>query len=238
MGELSFNFVPTTEHQYLAQFKYWFEHSIKYTFAYRRYISLSDTSIFNSPVAITKVATGLSDLYDLFVDKLTYPITHKELTKNVYKVPYNINVSMDKQSIDSYNVEKINSSDMSIFHSNINIAPRIKSLNIYQNINISPQTNILNKYINSYWGLIEDKLYIDKNNELKKINGSNFDIYKDLYNACATDLLNIYDTQIMLTSFKIGLNIYEDVLLKRPINSLNILDIVFTKRHTSIINIY
>ena len=82
MGELSFNFVPTTEPQYLAQFKYWFQHSIKYTFAYRRYISLSDTSIFNSPVAITKVATGLSDLYDLFVDKLAYPITYKELIKN------------------------------------------------------------------------------------------------------------------------------------------------------------
>lgn len=238
MGELSFNFVPTTEPQYLAQFKYWFEHSIKYTFAYRRYISLSDTSIFNSPVAITKVATGLSDLYDLFVDKQAYPITYKELTKNIYKVPYNINVSTDKQSIDSYNVEKINSSNMSIFHSNINIAPHIKSLNIYQNTNISPQTNILNEYINTYWGLIENKLYIDKNNELKKINGSNFDIYKDLYNACVTDLLNIYDTQIILTPFRIGLNIYEDVLLKRPTNSLNILDIVFTKRHTLIINTY
>ena len=188
MGELSFNFVPTTEPQYLAQFKYWFQHSIKYTFAYRRYISLSDTSIFNSPVAITKVATGLSDLYDLFVDKLAHPTIYKELAKNVYKVPYNINISMDEQSIikqnhdfkllDSYDIEKINSSDISIFHSNINASTHTKSLNICRNTNVSPQTNILNEYINTYWGLVENKLYIDKNNELQKINGSNFDIYK------------------------------------------------------------
>ena len=201
MGELSFNFVPTTEPQYLAQFKYWFQHSIKYTFAYRRYISLSDTSIFNSPVAITKVATGLSDLYDLFVDKLAHPTIYKELAKNVYKIPYNINISMDGQSIikqnrdfkllDSYDIEKINSSDMSIFHSNINVSTHTKSLNICRNTNISPQTNILNEYINTYWGLVENKLYIDKNNELQKINGSNFDIYKDLYNSSITDLLGV-----------------------------------------------
>lgn len=248
MGELSFNFVPTTEPQYLAQFKYWFQHSIKYTFAYRRYISLSDTSIFNSPVAITKVATGLSDLYDLFVDKLAHPTIYKELAKNVYKVPYNINTSMDGQSIikqnrdfkllDSYDIEKINSSDMSVFHSDINASIHTKSLNICRNINVSPQTNILNEYINTYWGLVENKLYIDKNNELQKINGSNFDIYKDLYNTSITDLLDIYNTQIMLTPFRIGLNIYEDVLLKRPTNSLNILNITFTGRHTLVLNSY
>ena len=233
MGELSFNFVPTTEPQYLAQFKYWFQHSIKYTFAYRRYISLSDTSIFNSPVAITKVATGLSDLYDLFVDKLAHPTIYKELAKNVYKVPYNINDSMDGQSVikqnrdfkllDSYDIEKINNSDMSVFHSDINASTHTKSLNIYQNTNVSPQTNILNEYIN---------------NELQKINESNFDIYKDLYNASITDLLDIYDTQIMLTPFKIGLNIYEDMLLKRPTNSLNILNIIFAGRHTLVLNNY
>ena len=233
MGELSFNFVPTTEPQYLAQFKYWFQHSIKYTFAYRRYISLSDTSIFNSPVAITKVATGLSDLYDLFVDKLAHPTIYKELAKNVYKVPYNINVSMDGQSVikqnrdfkllDSYDIKKINNSNMSVFHSDINSSTHTKSLNIYQNANVSTQTNILNEYIN---------------NELQKINGSNFDIYKDLYNASITDLLDIYDTQIMLTPFRIGLNIYEDILLKRPTNSLNILNIIFAGRHTLVLNNY
>ena len=233
MGELSFNFVPTTEPQYLAQFKYWFQHSIKYTFAYRRYISLSDTSIFNSPVAITKVATGLSDLYDLFVDKLAHPTIYKELAKNVYKVPYNINVSMDGQSVikqnrdfkllDSYDIKKINNSDMSVFHSDINASTHTKSLNIYQNTNVNPQTNILNEYIN---------------NELQKINEANFDIYKDLYNTSITDLLDIYNTQIMLTPFRIGLNIYEDILLKRPTNSLNILNIIFAGRHTLVLNNY
>ena len=112
---------------------------------------------------------------------------------------------------------------MSVFHSDINASTHTKSLNIYQNTNVSPQINILNEYTN---------------NELQKINGSNFDIYKYLYNASITDLLDIYDTQIMLTSFRIGLNIYEDILLKRPTNSLNILNIIFAGRHTLVLNNY
>lgn len=248
MGELSFNFVPTTEPQYLAQFKYWFENSIEYTFAYRRYISLSDTSIFNSPVAITKVATGLSDLYDLFVDKLAHPTTYKELTESVHKIPYSMNTQTDEQFITKQShdfelhnsndfMKKINDSNMSIY-TNTNGTPHVKSLNIYQNTNMSPKTNILSEYIKEKWGLIENELYIDKDSELRKVNGSSLNIYKDLYNASTTDLLNIYDTQIMLTPFRIGLNIYEDVLLKRPRIGLNRLDIIFTGRHTLVMNIY
>ena len=248
MGELSFNFKPTTEPQYLAQFKYWFENSIEYTFAYRRYISLSDTSIFNSPVAITKVATGLSDLYDLFVDKLAHPTTYKELTKDVYKVPYDIDTAIDEQSVSKQShdfelhnsddfAKKINDSYMSIY-TNTNGIPHVKSLNIYQDTNISSRTNILSEYIKEKWGLIENGLYTNKDNNLRKTNGSSLDLYKDLYNASITDLLNIYDSQIMLMSFKIRLNIYEDILLKRPRIGLNKLNITFTGRHTLTMNIY
>ena len=126
MGELSFNFKPSTESQYLAQFKYWFENSIEYSFAYRRYISLSDTSIFNSPVAITKVAAGLSDLYELFVDKQAHSTIYYK-AMNIHRISYNIYIPtyeqiIHKQSKDIIPIldidftEKINSSDLSVYH--------------------------------------------------------------------------------------------------------------------------
>ena len=60
-----------------------------------------------------------------------------------------IKQNRDFKLLDSYDIEKINSSDMSVFHSDINASTHTKSLNIYQNTNVSPQTNILNEYINN-----------------------------------------------------------------------------------------
>ena len=73
MGEISFRYMRKYEPVYEAVFKYWFADSKEYSFAYQRYIALSDTSIFNDPVAISKVATGFYSLHDLFVDKVIHP---------------------------------------------------------------------------------------------------------------------------------------------------------------------
>ena len=74
MGEISFSYAIKPEFAYQAPFTYWYAESIEYSFAYQRYIAFSDASIFDNPVAITKVATGLFDLHDLFVDKEAYSI--------------------------------------------------------------------------------------------------------------------------------------------------------------------
>ena len=247
MGELSFNFKPSTESQYLAQFKYWFENSIEYSFAYRRYISLSDTSIFNSPVAITKVATGLSDLYELFVDKQAHSIIYNK-TMNIHRVSYNIYIPtyeqiIHKQSKDIIPIldidftEKNNSSDLSVYH---NLTNKIYTniLNKYRNDNAKTYINTLNKYNKEKWGLIQDTLFSCNNFMVEKIHGNNLDIYKDLYWICNTDLLNIYYTQNMASEFTNCFNIYDDVLVKRPRIGFNILNIIFMKRHDILMNIY
>ena len=82
MGEISFSYNIKTEPVYEAMFKYWFSKSIEYSFMYQRYIAFSDASIFNGPVAITKVAAGLYQLYDLFIDKKTHPTVYEKLIKN------------------------------------------------------------------------------------------------------------------------------------------------------------
>ena len=73
MGEISFKYNNKHISVYESSFKYWFAESKEYSFAYQRYIALSDTSIFNDPVAISKVATGFYNLHDLFVDKVIHP---------------------------------------------------------------------------------------------------------------------------------------------------------------------
>ena len=67
MGEISFLYKAPNWHGRVQPFCYLYSKTTEYSFAYQRYLALSDTSIFNSPVAITKVATGLSNLCGLFV---------------------------------------------------------------------------------------------------------------------------------------------------------------------------
>ena len=90
MGEISFSYNINTEPVYEARFRYWFLDSIEYGFAYQRYVAFSDASIFNGPVAITKVATGLYKYYDLFLDKKAHITTYNNLIKNFDTVQYNM----------------------------------------------------------------------------------------------------------------------------------------------------
>lgn len=110
MGELSFKYdvIPVFRHE--TGFQYLYSDLIEYSFAYQRYVALSDASIFNSPVAITKVATGLSDLHDLFAERNTYTMLYKHYLPIGYKEKSNafdtkeINVS-DKEA--NANADKI-----------------------------------------------------------------------------------------------------------------------------------
>lgn len=87
MGEISFLYQAKALPRYEQAFRYWYSETTKYSFAYQRYVTLSDTSIINSPVAITKVAAGLSSLYGLFVTNREPMIPDMLDGFNVYKNP-------------------------------------------------------------------------------------------------------------------------------------------------------
>ena len=67
MGKLSFRYRINPKPGHMnAAFRYDYENLTEYGLAYQRNAALSDASIFNSPVGITKIAAGLSDLRSLF----------------------------------------------------------------------------------------------------------------------------------------------------------------------------
>ena len=99
MGEISFKYMRKYEPVYEAVFKYWFADSKEYSFAYQRYIALSDTSIFNDPVAISKVATGFYSLHDLFTDKVTYSAIEKNTS---LAIKINNKLSLKSYIIETY----------------------------------------------------------------------------------------------------------------------------------------
>ncbi len=70
MGALSFNYSVIPDSKKAEKyFEYkWIIPLKEYRLRYERYAALSDASIFNAPVAVTKVATGVC-LYDLFIEK-------------------------------------------------------------------------------------------------------------------------------------------------------------------------
>lgn len=69
MGELSFRYKVKNKHKLIHAFKYWSNKIAEYGFAYQRFVALYDTRIFDSPVVITKVATGLSSILGIFTSK-------------------------------------------------------------------------------------------------------------------------------------------------------------------------
>ena len=66
MGEMSFRYDIKNKYKSTYAFQYWFRKVAAYNFAYQRFVALYDTRIFDSPVVITKVATGLPFICGIF----------------------------------------------------------------------------------------------------------------------------------------------------------------------------
>ena len=76
MGQLLFQYMFNPILETVNQFQYHWTQTTEYGLYYQRYAALSDASIFDAPVAITKVATGVSRIQELFpVDKVAHPAT-------------------------------------------------------------------------------------------------------------------------------------------------------------------
>ena len=103
MGEISFGFKAIPEPRRETVFKYQYADSIEYGFTYERCIALSDTSIFNNPVSIIKVAMGLSALYPLFVDKMAHSSRYHSLTSEFNKIS---DILSDNSKQQDYSINK------------------------------------------------------------------------------------------------------------------------------------
>ncbi len=85
MGTLSFEYIPEPKSTVSAKFfEFKRDAATEYSFDYERYAALSDASIFNAPVAIIKVATGVC-LYDLFDSRVACSPNKKEHDTSWFK---------------------------------------------------------------------------------------------------------------------------------------------------------
>lgn len=229
MGEISFRYMRKYEPVYEAVFKYWFADSKEYSFAYQRYIALSDTSIFNDPVAISKVATGFYSLHDLFVDKVVHPMIEQN-TIEVHKdgksfIPRNIIIGVHKEGYrmsiqDPVSIlDRIGNDFLSIYKGDILLFKEKPELNITDTFNMSVDDK---EIVNN----IDNIVYVDKYNLLKiynyddllkKITGSNLNIYHNIYNLRKTNIMNIFEDDVLCRTPRIGLNIYSNAILSRDI---------------------
>lgn len=83
------------EPTHLNSFRYGYGNLTEYCFDYQRYATLSDASIYDGPVGIKKIATGLSDLRALFLRPV-----HDAFEDNL--IPFN-NVGRDIDDDDVFN---------------------------------------------------------------------------------------------------------------------------------------
>ncbi len=234
MSEISFQYKIKTKPSYQVGFSYWPSDSIEYGLVYQRYIALSDASTFNSPVAITKVATGFYQLYDLFVHAKPYDVQYQDTTAFLECERDKIKESDTQASL----ARKKNSFIIrtELFQM---LLPQPK-VNIYSNHYLSRHDTILNRYYNLFLGGYDENLYVNipekwlrhdytlrkyQNFSLQKQNGSHLGRYQSLYNFDFINHLSIMKTPGMGTPFDNELSIYDTVLTQSPRIGLNMLDI-------------
>ena len=241
MGEISFKYMIKTEPVYETAFKYWFADSKEYSFAYQRYIALSDTSIFNDPVAISKVATGFYSLHDLFVDKVIHPtieqnmigyykdrknFTIKDFIVGIHRKIYEISI---KDTI--FILDRVNDDFLTIYKNDILLFKDNSVLNVIDTFNMSinykeiiDTNNIV--YINKYHLL---NIY-NYSNLLEKITGTSLNIYHDMYNLRRTNIVNRLKNDVLCKIPIIDLKIYSNVILSRDIFN-KISDIIIDNKY-------
>ena len=230
MGEISFSFKAVAEPRHETAFQYSYANSIEYGFTYERCIALSNTSILNSPVSIIKVATGLSVLYPLFIDKMTHSIIYQSSLIEFGKIEDDISQDINKKEIvidtnpyllkgleNLVNTYKPLPYGSDIYEENIYIK-RIKrsELDVFEP----------GKRINIY-----DYLNIDKNLILEKISGIDLSIYKKGFMFHRN--LKVIKQKDFAVSFshKRGLSLYDVYIATPPTDRINIIKtFIFGKR--------
>lgn len=233
MGEISFNYNVNTEPIQEAAFKYWFHESIEYSFAYQRYIAFSDASIFNSPVAITKVATGLSQLYGLFADREIGCAVYINLIKSLQE----LQSGTEKEDILFGELQKGNTNE---YATTLTKKAQSSNTNILEDAGLKKDTLIANK--NKDTAASKDIATIHLNtifSSKKNIDtGTSYINLRD-YWATKYNLLNIYDSFLVNRINDATLDAYQQIFAVTDKNKLNILKDIQTRRvHDSILSTY
>lgn len=267
MGEISFNYNINIEPINETRFKYLFSDSIEYILAYQRYVAFFDANTFNSPVAITKVATGLYQYYDLFLDKKAHATTYSNFIKNFDKVYKDTcKTSSDKHLSNTYRsilcYENLRNTirhclfDFSLYQNGNSLYRKDVDIDRYKDNRWLLREFSLNEYIAVY---MLEKIHNDTLNEYSKMYNLHITNHMEIKDGCIAmspiipnPILNIYDISFG-TPFRNGLNIMNTsifgkfpdkiankikyMLLKTPHMELNVFDIDFGCRNELIGNI-
>lgn len=242
MGEISFRYMRKFEPVYETPFQYWFANSKEYSFAYKRYIALSDTSILNDPVAISKVATGFYNLYELFVDKVTHPLIEQKAIE-IKKQSKNISAKDMFIGLYRYNFMSIQDilSTKRIDDNNLSCLSKHDVLLFKDKLELNKINTIILGFPQDYKGAMYDSSiiyasnynYLDKYNNsviLDKINNQRLMTYSDIYGLHRTNELRINNFDVMLIRPDLELNIYDSKMLLRNRLGLNILQILLSHK--------
>ena len=213
MGEISFNYNTISKPQHEFVFRYWYENSIEYSFAYQRYIAFSDASIFNSPVAITKVATGLSQLYDLFVDKHTHSMAY-------FNLMHHFNIMHDVQE---QNLSFINKTQKDIEHNKMlgAIPPYLSSLSTCSSIvSLREENKQASALMQGVWIFTNKHVQLYQSYSTKRICENQVDVHKNMYAIQKNLRLNVYKEDNMSFLFDNKFNIYDVLMTQKKYDNI------------------
>lgn len=219
MGKISFSYTSSNSNRVVKSFQYINNDIIaEYSFSYDRYATIFNTSIFNNPVAINKVATGLYHLNYIFCNKY-----HKLLHKNINNIFVNHNKTNKIETYTNKQVKRI--LNFLLFDFNIckkNLANNILANNtiytsydtkqIYNSIIISPM------FISTKDKIINNS--IDINIFIKNKNVNSLKLYKT--NILYRNILKMFTDNIYNTSTKDNIANKYDIMFLNYSRIMNI----------------
>lgn len=171
MGKLSFRYMVKPKPSRINAFKYTGDKTTKYGLAYQRYAALSDASIFNSPVGITKIAAGLSNLRDLFVTPLLYADT--DIKEDFSDNPHDFKIREDQMQtggMDRQNKKYIHEEQLKALYKDFHLSINDTAMMV------PDEEIIVNYYQNIFSNRDANHMKIYKDNNVQKIIGGSPDV--------------------------------------------------------------
>ncbi len=216
MGERAFRYDVKNKHKLVHSMRYWFNDTTKYGFAYQRFVALYDTRIFDSPVVITKVATGLPYILGPFI----HPRQSFDIEAlNGFNILKDGKSIEDPQKYTSFFIEKDGKSflvrnDMFVAPRDVNHAIKqdvlnayyAMGLNVYENWSASTSSKVLNTHESSIANQDNDVI----------------EIYSNIFGKSHASIVNTRDA----------------TAVSRPKAEVNIYDEAAGTKHDSIVSMY
>lgn len=213
MAQASFKYMANPEPKCVSSYRYMHGLLTEYSLAYKRYAALYDASTFNSPVGITKIAAGLSDLMELFG---VYKRHSFEVSDNKIPMTHSHGIRYEKNGEWNDRIKK----DVSI-HDELNVSGQTMNLSLRDAIAVETHGIAMMILPDIYAGKDRNGMWLKEDIMMDNTMVNSFTIYQSVFLQGNTIRMNLRQ-EVIAYFDRIGMDIYRDIPVSPKTNNMEI----------------